>query len=90
MTCIWIFLARVKKNSENWNPPQKISFRRCDFWGLRLSLGHFGRQAPERPVSQLQNGVSTYPLPPFIVGLLTFKNYPRSNSFFVNGNLRVC
>ena len=52
------------------------------FWGLRLSLGHFGQQAPESPVCQLQNGVSTFPLPPFIVDLLTFKDHPRSNSFF--------
>ena len=51
------------------------------FRGLRLSLGHFGQQAPESPVSQLQNGVSTSSLPPFIVDLLTFKDYPRSNSF---------
>ena len=42
------------------------------FRGLRLSLGHFGQQAPERPVSQPQNGVSTSSLPPFIVDLLTF------------------
>ena len=52
------------------------------FRGLRLSLGHFGQQAPESPVSQLQNGVSTSSLPPFIVDLLTLKDYPRSNSFF--------
>ena len=32
-----------------------------------------------RGLSQLQNGVSTSPLPPFIVDLLTFKDYPRSN-----------
>ena len=42
------------------------------FWGLRLSLGHFGQQAPESHVSQFQNGVSTSPLPPFIVDLLTY------------------
>ena len=29
------------------------------FGGLRLSLSHFGQQAPERPVSQFQKGVST-------------------------------
>ena len=52
------------------------------FQGLRLSLGHFGQQAPESPVSQLQNGVSTSSLPPFIEDLLTFKDYLRSNSFF--------
>ena len=46
------------------------------FRGLRLSLGHFGRQAPESSVSQLQNGVSPSSKPPFIVDLLTF------NSFF--------
>ena len=57
------------------------------FHGLRLSLGHFGQQAPERHVSMLQDGVSTFPLPPFIVDLLTFKDYPRSNSFFSMGIL---
>ena len=39
------------------------------FRRLRVSLGHFGQQAPESPVSQLQNGVSTSSLPPFIVDL---------------------
>ena len=33
------------------NPPKKVSFRKCVFWGLRLSLGHFGQRAPESPVS---------------------------------------
>ena len=46
-----------------------------------LSLGHFGQQAPESSVFQLPNGVATYSLPPFTVALLTFKVYPRSNSF---------
>ena len=64
-------------------PPQKMFLsENVIFRGLRLSLGHFGQQAPESPVSQLQNGVSTSSLPPFIVDLLTFKDYPRSNSFF--------
>ena len=61
-------------------PPQKMFL--VIFQGLRLSLGHFGQQALDSPVSQLQNGVSIYSLPPFIVDLLTFKDYPRSNSFF--------
>ena len=52
------------------------------FPGLRLSLGHFGQQAHESPVSQLQNIVPTSSVPPFIVDLLTFKDYPRSHSFF--------
>ena len=52
------------------------------FRKLRVSLGYFGQQAPESPVSQLQNGVSTSFLPPLNVDLLTFKDYPRSNSFF--------
>ena len=52
------------------------------FQGLRLSLGHFGHQGPESPVSQLQNSVSPSSIPPFVVDLLTFKDYPRSNSFF--------
>ena len=61
-------------------PPQKMFL--VIFQGLRLSLGHFGQQALDSPVSQLQNGVSTSSLPPFIVDLLAFKAYPRSNSFF--------
>ena len=52
------------------------------FPGLRLSHGHFGQQVSESIVSQLQNGVSTSSLPFFCVDLLTFKVYPRSNSFF--------
>ena len=36
---------------------------------------------PLKALCQLQNGV-TSSLPPFIVDLLTFKDYPRSNSFF--------
>ena len=36
------------------------------FFFLRLSLGHSGQQVP---VSQLQNGVSTSPLPTFIVDM---------------------
>ena len=64
-------------------PPQKMFLsENVIFQGLRLSLGHFGQQAPESPVSPLQNGVSTSPLAPFIVDLLTFKDFPRSNSFF--------
>ena len=57
------------------------------FWGLSLSQGHFGQQAPEGPVSQLQNGASTSSLPPFFVDILTFKDYPTSNSFFSMGIL---
>ena len=57
------------------------------FWGLRLSLGHFGQQALDSPVSQLPNGVSTSFLPPVILGILTLKDYPRSNSFFSMGIL---
>ena len=64
-------------------PPQKMFLsENVIFRGLTLSPGHFGQQAPESPVSQLQNGVSTSSLPPFILDLLTFIVYPRSNSFF--------
>ena len=52
------------------------------FGGFRLFLYHFGQQAPESPVSLLQNCVSTSSLPPFIVDLLTFKDYAEPNSFF--------
>ena len=61
-------------------PPQKMSLsENVIFWGLRLSLGHFGRQVPGSPVSQLQNCVSTSSRPPI---LLTSKVYPRTTSFF--------
>ena len=69
-------------------PPKKVFLsKNVIFRGLRLSLGHFGQQAPKSPVSQLQNGVSTSFLPPVILGILTFKDYPRSNSFFSMGIL---
>ena len=48
------------------------------FFFLRLSLGHSGQQVP---VSQLQNGVSTSPLPPFIVGLLTLREALKKQFF---------
>ena len=63
-------------------PPEKMfPLQNVIFWGLRLSFGHFGQQVPESPVSQLQNGVSTSSLPPFIVHfILTFKSYLSSKS----------
>ena len=49
------------------NLQKTVSFREnVIFRGLDLSLGHFGQQGPESPVSQLQNGASTSSLPPFI------------------------
>ena len=64
-------------------PPKKMFLSENVFFrGLRLSIGHFRRQAPESPASQLLNGVSTFSLPPLIVDLLTVKDYPRSDSFF--------
>ena len=51
--------------------PENVIFR-----GPRLSLDHFGQQAPESPVSLLQNGVSTSSLPPFIVDSSAFQDYP--------------
>ena len=44
-----------------------------------LFWGYSGQQVP---VSQLQNGVSTFSLPLFIVDFLTFKVYPKTISFF--------
>ena len=71
------------RSEKNWNPPEKMFLsENVIFRGLRLSLDHFGQQAPESPMSQLPNGVSTSALPPFIVDLFTFIDYPRSNSFF--------
>ena len=81
--CIGIFLAFGRNWTKRRNPLKKrFLSENVIFRGLRLSLGHFGQQAPESPVSQLQNGVSTSSLPPFIVVLSTFKDYTRSNSFF--------
>ena len=54
-------------------PPQKMFLtENMIFRGLRLSLGHVGQQVPESPVSQLQNGISTSSLPPFILDLSAF------------------
>ena len=75
MICIGLLVALILPDSPLRNllkkrfPSENVIFR-----GLRLSLGHFGRQAPESHVSQ--NGESTSSLPPFIVDLLTFKDYP--------------
>ena len=68
MISIGIFLACVQKNSENRNPPKKVFLpENVIFRGPRLSLNHFGQQAPEGLASQLQNGESTSSLPLFIV-----------------------
>ena len=68
---------------ERRNPPEQMFLsENVIFQVLKLSLGHFGQQALESPVPQLQNGASISSVPPFIVDLLTFKVYPRSNSFF--------
>ena len=75
---VWHLLGIVG-NAETH--PKMFLSEKVIFQGIRLSLGHFGQQVPENPVSQLQNGVSTSFLPPLIVDLLTFKVYPRSNSF---------
>ena len=80
--CIVLRLAIGGYGWDRRNLQKTVSFREnVIFRGLDLSLGHFGQQGPESPVSQLQNGASTSSLPPFIVNLLTFKDYPRSNSF---------
>ena len=83
-------MALILNDSQRRNPLKKRFFsENVIFHGLRLYPSHIGQQGPESPVSQLQNGVSTSFLPPFIVDLLTFKDYARSNSFF-NGNFRGC
>ena len=59
-------------------PPQKrFLSKNVIFRGLRLSLDYFGQQAHQSHMSQ--PGVSTSFLPPFIVDLSTFKDYPRSD-----------
>ena len=60
-------------------PAQKKKSENFVFRGLGLSLGHFGQQVTESPVSQLQNDASTSSLP----FLLIFEVYQRSNSFFL-------
>ena len=56
-------------------PPKKVFLsENVIFQGLRLSLGHFGQEAPKSPVSQLQKSVSTSSLPPFIVDLSAFQD----------------
>ena len=82
MICIGLLVTLILPDSPLRNPLKKMFLsENVIFRGLRLSLGHFGQQVPESPVSQLQNGVSTSSLPPFTVDLLTFKVDPRSNSF---------
>ena len=72
MICIGLFVAFVVNGCQRRNPQKKMFLsENVIFRGLRLSLGHFGQQVPESPVSQLQNGVSTSSLPPFTVDLLT-------------------
>ena len=80
-----LFQEKLDDHQPNWK--QKYFRGGLIFQGLRLSLGHFGQEAPESPVSQLQNVVSTSFLPPVILDLLTVKDYPRSNSFFSMGIL---
>ena len=48
-------------------PSKNVSFKKVIFRGLRLFHSHFGQHVPENLVSQLQNGVLTSFLPPFIV-----------------------
>ena len=88
---ILIYFDLFQENLDDHKPNRTQKYFRGGliFQGLRLSLGHFGQKAPESPVSQLQNGVSTSSLPHLIVDLLTFKDYLRSNSFY-NGNFRGC
>ena len=86
----WDIPSLHSENSENRNPPKKMFLsENVIFRGLRLSLGHFGQQAPESPVSQLQNDVSTSSLPPFIVDSLHLKITQGPTRFF-NGNFRGC
>ena len=81
LICIGLLLAFVLNGSERRNTPKMVLSENVIFRALRLSLGHFGQQVPLSPVSQLQHGVSQSSLPPFIVDLLAFNVYPRSNSF---------
>ena len=78
---LWTTCTLILPDSPLWNPLKKMFLsENVIFQGL--SLGHFDLQAPEIPVSQLQNGLSTSSLPPFIVDLLTIKDYSRFNLLF--------
>ena len=60
MICIGLLAAFVLNDSQRRNPLKKMFLsEKVIFPGLRPSLGHIGQQAPERPVSQFQKGVST-------------------------------
>ena len=73
--------TRYNNASQRRNPQKKMFLlENVIFQGLKLSLGHFGQEVPESPMSQLQKGVSTSSLPPFNVDVLIFKVYPR---FFI-------
>ena len=68
-TCgLWMEFDKRLSPIKKWFLSENAIFQR-----LRLSLDHYGQQDPKSHVSQLQNGVSTSPLPPFIVDLLTFR-----------------
>ena len=69
----WAIPSLRSEKFRKLEPPKKVfCSENMIFWGFRLSLDHFGRQAPKSPVSLLQNGVSTSSLPPFIVDLSAF------------------
>ena len=70
MICIGLLVAWILPDSPLRNPLKKMFLpENVIFGGLRFSLGHFGQQAPDSHVSQLQNGVSKSFLPPFIVDI---------------------
>ena len=77
--CVWPSLGMVGNAG---TPRKNVSLRKCTFRGLRLSLCHFGRQVPESPVSQLQNGVSTSSLPNWHL------KFTQGPTHFFNGNFR--
>ena len=77
-------------NSQYRNPLKKrFLWENVIFQGLRFSLGHFGQQAPEIPVSQLRNGVSTssLPLTSFHCGLNDILRLPKVQLVFSLGIL---
>ena len=48
--------TRYYNASQRRNPQKKIFLlENVIFQGLKLSLGHFGQEVPESPMSQLQN-----------------------------------
>ena len=73
---------------ERLTPLKKGFSQKCDFSGTQAFPWPFWSSSPCKPyVSQLQNGISTSSLPPFIVDFWHLETTQDPNRFF-NGNFR--